>query len=304
MDSDIEIPIWFNGKIKWISNLTRRSTCEDVIKAILSSDGKGFSTNEILYESWRGVERPLKNRCRLLKLWKSWSGEASNVTLTLRNDQSSIDDRTCLLIEQEKKLKKLKKKFEKQNFLFEKYSNENQFIHDEYQQTIQCYLHLYRSILQLEKQIRSEEKSISTLIEQIQEENQRNSHSENLFEILSDVHQTLIISRKLTEQSEQLDEQIQQINDDIDRKQSLLDELELDDALEQNIDLDSLDDENENEEEISHRNSMKNTEHRSEWEYHSPSLPPKIKTSERSLPLLFLSAPMDHFSSFTSNRNC
>jgi len=71
MDLEIEIPIWYKGKMKWISNLTTRSTCVDVIQAILTTDKNYFpqkNENYILYESWRGVERPLKSRSRLFDL--------------------------------------------------------------------------------------------------------------------------------------------------------------------------------------------------------------------------------------------
>lgn len=296
IDSDVEIPIWYNGKIKWISNLTRRSTCEDVIKAILSSDGVSSTENSFLFESWRGVERPLKLRCRLLKLWHSWAGEATNVTLTLRHDQAQTDQTAFLLFQQEKKLKKLKKQMKKTDSHFEKYSHRNHALEDEYQQTINCYIHLYRSILHLQKQIEAEEKSISTLIDDIQEENSSTLPSKDFLHLLSDVNQTLIISRKLTEQSEQLDEQIQKINDEIDRRQNVLDELELDEALEQNIDLDSLDDEQDELDFSQHQSKKKSSFSSSSdrWTRSpsppAPQLPQKIKTGSfpLSLPLSLL----------------
>ena len=111
MDLEAEIPIWFNGRVKWISNLTTRSTCSDVIRAILSTDGTYCSRpNEdfVLYESWRGVERPLKARCRLLKLWNSWAGESQNVTLTLRIHPPKSTSTHLLIRQQDKKLAKLK----------------------------------------------------------------------------------------------------------------------------------------------------------------------------------------------------
>ncbi|CAF1690355.1 unnamed protein product, partial [Adineta ricciae] len=60
-------------------------------------------------------------------------------------------------------------------------------------------------------------------------------------ELLNNVNQTLIFSRQLTLISDQLDQQIIEINQEIDQKLLLLDELELDYALQDNIDLDSLD---------------------------------------------------------------
>ena len=236
MDLEMEIPIWYNGKMKWISNLTTRSTCADVIQAILSTDENYFpSTNNeyIVYESWRGVERPLKARCRLLKLWNSWAGESANVTLTLRTQQQS----TCthlLLRKQEKKLDKLKRQLKRTDKQIEKFSQ----IEHNHQ-----YLTVYRSIIQTQTQLEHQQQLISKLLLEIEAENRSDFNPDEFTHLLTDVNQTLIISRELTEQSEDLDQQIHRTNDEIDRKQFLLDELELDYALDQNIDIDSLDDE-------------------------------------------------------------
>jgi len=223
MELETEIPIWFNGRVKWISNLSCRSKCSDVIEAILSSIDSNFNSNEnyILYESWRGVERPLKSRCRLLKLWKSWGGESENVILTLRSrKQENIS--TKFLI---KKNKKLKSKFNNNN------------------DKMLTYLNISRSIIRLNNQINNQEKLIFHLTNKIENENkEENYFNENDFkEILSDVNQTLIYSRKLTILSDQFDQQINLINDQIENKQIILDELELDLALQENIHIDNID---------------------------------------------------------------
>ncbi|CAF0867329.1 unnamed protein product [Didymodactylos carnosus] len=94
MDLETEIPIWYDGRMKWISNLTSRSTCEDIIEAIVNESSLRTHQNHsyVLYECWRGVERPLKAKCRLLKLWQSWAGECSNVTLSVRQRPLSMDE--------------------------------------------------------------------------------------------------------------------------------------------------------------------------------------------------------------------
>jgi hypothetical protein len=244
MDLEVEIPIWYNGKMKWISNLTTRSTCSDVIQAILSTDENYFSPQStddyILYESWRGVERPLKSRCRLLKLWNSWAGESQNVTLTLRNHQQQSTSTHVLLRKQDKKLEKLKRQLKRTDKQIEKFTN----IENETNQSMSTYLNLYRSIIHTQNKLEHQQKLISNLISDIENESRiTDFNPEDLANLLTDVNQTLIISRELTEQSEELDQQIHKTNEEIDRKQYLLDELELDYALDQNIDLDSLDDE-------------------------------------------------------------
>jgi predicted DNA binding protein len=241
MDLEVEIPIWYNGKMKWISNLTTRSTCSDVIQAILSTDDNHYSqTNQeyILYESWRGVERPLKSRCRLLKLWNSWAGESQNVTLTLRTHQSQSTPTHFRIRQQDKKLEKLKRQLKRTDKQIEKFTN----IENDNNQSISAYLNLYRSIINTQTQLEHQQKLISRLISDIENETRSDINQDDLKKILSDVNQTLIISRELTEQSEELDQKINKTNEDIDKKQCLLDELELDYALDQNIDIDSLDD--------------------------------------------------------------
>jgi hypothetical protein len=234
MDLQVEIPIWYDGKMKWISNLTRRSTCSDVITAILFADGvecPSASERPVLYESWCGVERPLKARCRLLKLWHSWADEANNVTLTVRHQRSQTNATHVRLAQQEKKLKKFRRQLKRADRPTD----------DTGEQMIAVYVNLYRSIVDLQRQVESHKRLVTRLKKDIDGENRSANAPLQCTGILSDVNRTLIVSRQLTEQSEQLDHEIQRINEEIDRKHSLLDELELDDALEQNIDIDSLD---------------------------------------------------------------
>ncbi|CAF1366189.1 unnamed protein product [Adineta steineri] len=247
MELETEIPIWYKGKVKWISNLTSRSTCSDVIQAILSSlsiDYSSFELNEnyILYECWRGVERPLKYRCRLLKLWNSWAGECENVILTLRSREEESIPTHILIRQQEKKLNKLKRQLrrtDKQIQYLNKYENEKEIL---------IYFNLSRSIIHLNNQIKNQEKIIFNLkfhIENENENNQENFLQDDFKKLLYDVNQTLITSRKLTLLADKIDQQIQKTNDQIEKKLLLLDELELDYALQDNIDIDSLEDQDE-----------------------------------------------------------
>lgn len=247
MELEIEIPIWYNGKMKWISNLTTRSTCFDVMQAILSTDENYFpqaNENYIIYESWRGVERPLKSRCRLLKLWNSWAGESQNVTLTLRNQhqlqqQPSSTPAHVRIRHHDKKTKRhTKRTADKQ-------------IENSNNQSMLSYLNLYRSIMNTQTQLEYQQQLISCLIADIENETRVDFNQDDLTKILSDVNKTLIISRKLNEQSEDLDEKINKTNKEIDQKQHLLDELELDYALDQNIDIDSLEDDDDNDQDQS-----------------------------------------------------
>lgn len=96
-DDEIEIPIWVGGCEKWLTGLTRRTTCDDVIYALLAHnhnpnrgsdwDVQGYA----VFESWRGVERPLSDRTKIVKIWRTWGPEIINVKFCLRKLDNILD---------------------------------------------------------------------------------------------------------------------------------------------------------------------------------------------------------------------
>ena len=59
-----DIPIWVNDTRHYVTGLTRRTTCDDVIYALLHSavdagGGGDLANKYAILEKWRGVERPL-----------------------------------------------------------------------------------------------------------------------------------------------------------------------------------------------------------------------------------------------------
>ena len=100
---DFEIPVWFGGDEKWITGVMKRTTCDDVIYALLCQDGRECDrdVSDIIgsyavFERWRGVERPLTGRTKLLKVWRAWGMEGSNHGVRfyvrhLGDDQSAFD---------------------------------------------------------------------------------------------------------------------------------------------------------------------------------------------------------------------
>ncbi|WAR03681.1 RASFA-like protein [Mya arenaria] len=85
--ADIEIPIWVRGTQKWVTGLTKRTTCDDVIYALLYQDGLHEHVNTSAYaifEKWREVERPLQGRTKIVKVWRTWGADQANVYLTMR----------------------------------------------------------------------------------------------------------------------------------------------------------------------------------------------------------------------------
>ncbi|GIY46012.1 ras association domain-containing protein 10 [Caerostris darwini] len=85
-----EIPLWIGGLQKWVTGVTKQTTCEEIIKAVLSANENyhyhknGTKTqrdhkNYIIVERWHKVEKPLDPRSRLLKVWNTWGLEQCNV---------------------------------------------------------------------------------------------------------------------------------------------------------------------------------------------------------------------------------
>ena len=83
-----EMPIWVGGCEKWVTGLTRRTTCDDVIYALLSHEKNSHEDPDSLqyavFERWRDVERPLQGRTKILKVWRAWGPEQNSVKFSMR----------------------------------------------------------------------------------------------------------------------------------------------------------------------------------------------------------------------------
>ncbi len=105
-----EIPFWVHDRPKWVSGITKSTTCQDVLHALVLAERKASTTatnktssttskkeakeeelnaKEVskglaLVEQWRGVERPLSNSSRILKLWLAWGEERSQVRFVVK----------------------------------------------------------------------------------------------------------------------------------------------------------------------------------------------------------------------------
>lgn len=93
-----EIPVWIGGLQKWVTGVTKQTTCEDVVKAVLYSndDMKGHRSRSkrdfkdyTIVERWHSVERPLDSKSRLLKVWNTWGLEQCNVRFLLKRVHGS-----------------------------------------------------------------------------------------------------------------------------------------------------------------------------------------------------------------------
>ncbi|XP_054720776.1 ras association domain-containing protein 10-like [Uloborus diversus] len=92
-----DIPLWIGGLQKWVTGVNKHTTCEEIIKAVLSSNenhhhhsksgGKSHHRDPkyyVIVERWHKVERPLDPRSRLLKVWNTWGLEQCNVRFLLK----------------------------------------------------------------------------------------------------------------------------------------------------------------------------------------------------------------------------
>lgn len=89
MTSEVEIGVWVEGVQKWVTGVTRRTTCHDLIKALLRAQHNGRADDSdviqyVIVERWRKVERPLDHEQRILKVWRTWGEAVSEVRFSLR----------------------------------------------------------------------------------------------------------------------------------------------------------------------------------------------------------------------------
>ncbi|XP_068225397.1 LOW QUALITY PROTEIN: ras association domain-containing protein 10-like [Palaemon carinicauda] len=98
MTSEVEIGVWVEGVQKWVTGVTRRTTCHDVIKALLRAQQNARIDDSdvnhyVIVERWRKVERPLDHEQRILKVWRTWGEAVGEVRFSLRRVR---DGDSCL----------------------------------------------------------------------------------------------------------------------------------------------------------------------------------------------------------------
>ncbi|XP_066490381.1 ras association domain-containing protein 9 [Tiliqua scincoides] len=89
---DREIVVWVCQEEKIVSGLTKRTTCTQVIEALLEEHQATFAEKKFLFgqpkdyciiEKWRGSERVLPPLTKMLRLWKAWGEEQPNLHFVL-----------------------------------------------------------------------------------------------------------------------------------------------------------------------------------------------------------------------------
>ncbi|XP_055856594.1 ras association domain-containing protein 10 [Episyrphus balteatus] len=101
-----EIPIWVKDKPRYVAGVTTRTTCNDIIKALIDDEvnnGNYASNNNcrdgvvesrdysdyVITECWRGVERSYEGNMTILPVWKAWSRVHNEIRLSLKR-QSEV----------------------------------------------------------------------------------------------------------------------------------------------------------------------------------------------------------------------
>ncbi|XP_055907011.1 ras association domain-containing protein 10 isoform X2 [Eupeodes corollae] len=100
-----EIPIWVENKPRYVAGVTSRTTCNDIIKALIDDEVKNGNyaynnrrdgvvesrdySDYVITECWRGVERSYEGNMTILPVWKAWSRVHNEIRLSLKR-QSEV----------------------------------------------------------------------------------------------------------------------------------------------------------------------------------------------------------------------
>ncbi|XP_034019101.1 ras association domain-containing protein 10 [Thalassophryne amazonica] len=93
------ISVWVCRDEKLLLGLSKRTTCADVVKALLEDQNcaRGLTAptecalSYCIVEKWRGFERILPNATRMLQLWAAWADEQKNVKFVLVKSDASLE---------------------------------------------------------------------------------------------------------------------------------------------------------------------------------------------------------------------
>ena len=93
------VPVYFDGKVLLVKNVTKYTTCSDVVHMLVLKSGISIERNSSynLFEGTGDLERMLSGRTRIIKTLRSWGCEKGNFRFVLRKIE---EDKTCLLKDQ------------------------------------------------------------------------------------------------------------------------------------------------------------------------------------------------------------
>lgn len=86
--------MWVCREEKLVLGLSKRTSCADVVKVLLedqnSKNGLSTAQSYCIVEKWRGFERILPNKTKILRLWIAWGEEQRNVKFVLVKSEASL----------------------------------------------------------------------------------------------------------------------------------------------------------------------------------------------------------------------
>uniref|UniRef100_A0A4X2K712 Ras association domain family member 10 n=1 Tax=Vombatus ursinus TaxID=29139 RepID=A0A4X2K712_VOMUR len=93
-----KISVWICQEEKIVSGLSRRTTCSDVPQEPEEDEEEAPAQGMLwgppqcycIVEKWRGFERILPNKTRILRLWAAWGDEQENVRFVLVPSEASL----------------------------------------------------------------------------------------------------------------------------------------------------------------------------------------------------------------------
>lgn len=91
---ECKISVWVCREEKLVAGVTRRTSCADVVRVLLEDRSSpalaGSAQSYCIVEKWRGFERVLPNRTKILRLWTAWGHEQDNVRFVLVRSDASL----------------------------------------------------------------------------------------------------------------------------------------------------------------------------------------------------------------------
>lgn len=89
-----KLSVWVCREEKLVSGVTRRTSCADVVRVLLEDRSSlalaSSAQSYCIVEKWRGFERVLPNRTKILRLWTAWGHEQPNVRFVLVRSDASL----------------------------------------------------------------------------------------------------------------------------------------------------------------------------------------------------------------------
>ncbi|XP_070766178.1 ras association domain-containing protein 10 [Enoplosus armatus] len=92
-----KIAVWVCREEKLVLGLSKRTTCADVVQVLLEDQSSaqhglsaGSSQSYCIVEKWRGFERILPNKTKILRLWVAWGEEQRSVKFVLVKSEASL----------------------------------------------------------------------------------------------------------------------------------------------------------------------------------------------------------------------